>query len=457
LTWTPSRTRFVAFTTDSSDEALAAVAEDFGHVRRGTARGVVRPTSVAEVSEVVRAAASAGSALTVRGTGHSAGGQAVPHDSTVLDLTRVNAVGRIDIEAGTVVCEGGTTLRQLVEAVLPLGFLPRPLTNLLDLSVGGVLGIGGGVGPSSHLFGALASNVIKMRVVTADGTLHECSPTVETDLFEAVLGGLGACGVIVAARLRLRRARSRVRTFYLLYDDHERWIADQRLIADAGAEAIEGSCSALPQGLRGTGGRRSAFVHWFFPLHVAMEFDDAEPELPGDVNPYRILAVEDDDIGSFPGRHDARFETMRRIGAWSRAHPYVSAFIDRNALAEVLPAVLDALPLSLGDGYRGGFLFDRTDAPPLLALPSSNDVTFFSIMYPQILPELLTAALEAHEAIGELLIQAGGKRYAADWMGEMDEGRWRARLGDRYETWMKARRAYDPGGVFTSKLLSDGH
>jgi cytokinin dehydrogenase len=146
---------------------------------------------------------------------------------------------------------------------------------------------------------------------------------------------------------------------------------------------------------------------------------------------------------------------MRRIGAWDRAHPYVSAFIDREALAEVLPAVLDALPLSLGDGYRGGFLFDRADAPPLLALPSSDDLAFFSVMYPQIAPEQLADALDVHQAISDLLTEAGGKRYAADWLGEMDAAAWRVRLSDRYEAWMVARRTYDPNEVFRSALLSD--
>ena len=438
---------------DRSDEALAAAAEDFGHVCRGTARGVLYAVSAEDIAEAVTTAASAGSAVTVRGTGHSAGGQAVPHDSMVFDLSRMNSVGDVDVEDMTVSCAAGATLRQLVEATLPLGLLPRPLTNLLDLSVGGVLGVGGGVGPSSHLFGAIASNVVEMTVVTGDGVEHRCSRTTEPELFEAAIGGLGTCGVIVAARLRLRQAKSRVRTFYLLYDDHRRWLADQRLIADSDADAIEGFCSASPQGLRGVGGRRAGFVTWFFPLQVAIEFDEREPELPDGIAPYRVLAVEDDEIGFFPGRHDARFDMMRQVGAWGQAHPTISAFIDREALSDVLPDVLDLLPLSLGDGYRGGFLFDRRDAPPMLALPSSDDVAFFSIMYAQIAPERLADALVVHERISEVLMHAGGKRYAADWLGKMDEAAWRSRLGDRYDAWTSARKTYDPAGVFRSALL----
>jgi hypothetical protein len=144
---------------------------------------------------------------------------------------------------------------------------------------------------------------------------------------------------------------------------------------------------------------------------------------------------------------------MRRMGAWDRAHPYVSAFIDRRALAEVLPAVLDALPLALGDGYRGGFLFDQHDAPAQLALPTSRDLAFFSVMYPQVPPELLPEALDAHARLAALLTGAGGKRYLGDWMGEVDDDRWRAHFGPAYDGWVKARHAFDPDRVFTSALI----
>src|SRR5439155_22689957 len=139
-------------------------------------------------------------------------------DPIVMDLSRMNAVGPVDVDGQTVRCEGGAALRQLVAATLSRGFVPRPLTNLLDLSVGGLLGIAGGVGPSSHRYGAIAANVVEMDVVTGDGVLRRCSRSAEADLFDAVLGGLGLCGAIVSAELLLRPVKRRVRMFYLLYD-----------------------------------------------------------------------------------------------------------------------------------------------------------------------------------------------------------------------------------------------
>ncbi len=51
---------------------------------------------------------------------------------------------------------------------------------------------------------------------------------------------------------------------------------------------------------------------------------------------------------------------------------------------------------------------------------------------------------------------AGGKRYLADWMGEVDGDGWRAHFGPAYEGWMKARHAFDPNRVFTSALAHEG-
>ncbi len=105
------------------------------------------------------------------------------------------------------------------------------------------------------------------------------------------------------------------------------------------------------QGLRGIGGRRAGFAQWFFPLQVSFEFDDSAPQLPEELSPYQILHVEDDEISYFPARHDMRFEVVRRLGAWDRPHPYIGALIGAEALVEVLPLVLDTLPL--GEGHRG--------------------------------------------------------------------------------------------------------
>jgi cytokinin dehydrogenase len=431
--------------------ALESVSEDFGHVVRGSPAGLACPRTAEEVADVVTNAVSSGSRLTLRGLGHSAGGQALPADSVVVDLSRMNGVGSVDLECRTVHCDAGALFRDVVTATLEHRLLPRALTNLLDLTVGGLLSVGG-VGPGSHRHGPLIANVASLEVVTGDGVRHRCSRGENRDLYDAVLGGLGRCGVIVSAELELRPVRSRVRTYHLLYDDLSQWLADQRALARTdGLSSMEGFCSPNLQGLRGTGGRRAGFAEWFFPLQVSFEFDEAAPELPDDLSPYRVVHVEDDEIAYFPVRHDARFEAVRRLGAWERPHPYIGAFIGAEALGEVLPAVLDTLPL--GEGHRGTFFVAGDDVPPLMALPDAEDVVFVAIIYPQVLHQLLNDTLGAFERAGDLLVAAGGKRYVADWLGDVDEAGWRRHFGPRYGSWVESKRRFDPHGVFCSLLL----
>jgi cytokinin dehydrogenase len=436
---------------DQTAAALDSVTEDFGHVLRGSPAGLARPRTPEDVADVVREAVSSGSKLTLRGAGHSAGGQALPVDSIVVDLSRLNRVGSVDPERRTVHCQAGALLRDVVAATLEHQLLPRALTNLLDLTVGGLLSVGG-VGPGSHRDGPLIANVASLEVVTGDGSLRHCSRSENRDLYDAVLGGLGRCGAIVSAELELRPVRSRVRTYYLLYDDLGRWLVDQRALARTdGVSSMEGFCSPTAQGLRGSGGRRASFAEWFFPVQVSFEFDEVAPELPRDLSPYRVVHVEDDEIAYFPTRHDARFETIRRLGAWERTHPYIGALIGAEALGEALPAVLDTLPLA--EGHRGTFFVAADDVPPLMALPDAEDVVFIAVIYPQLLPQFLDDTLGAFKSAGDLLVEAGGKRYVADWLGDVDDEDWRRHFGPRREWWVESKRRFDPHGVFRSLLL----
>src|SRR5215212_4899341 len=151
---------------------------------RGSPAGVVRPRSVEQVLDVVTEAVASGAKLTLRGVGHSAGGQALPVDSVVVDLSEMHAVGPVDPERQTIHCEAGALLRDVVAATLEHRLLPRALTNLLDLTVGGLLSVGG-IGPGSHRHGPLVANVASLEVVTGDGSPRRCSRSENRDLYDA--------------------------------------------------------------------------------------------------------------------------------------------------------------------------------------------------------------------------------------------------------------------------------
>jgi FAD/FMN-containing dehydrogenase len=73
-------------------------------------------------------------------------------------------------------------------------------------------------------------NVLELNVVTGDGNELTCSPASNPDLFDGVRAGLGQCGIITRASLRLVRAPARVRRFQLSYRNLGALTADHRLV-----------------------------------------------------------------------------------------------------------------------------------------------------------------------------------------------------------------------------------
>ena len=417
---------------------------DFGRLVEGHATGHVRPTSVEEVVAAVASARRTGGRLTIRANAHSFGGQAVPHRSEVLDLTGLDSVW---VEGATAVCGPGVTLRQVVDATLPQGLLPRTLTNLLDLTVGGLLSVGG-IGPASQAAGPLVANVSSLTVVTPEAALVTCSKTERRELFDAALCGLGQYGVIVEAQLVLREVLPHVRTFHLLYDDHRAWLEDQMKLAGT-VTAMEGGCVPVPLGLRGTGGVRRPYITWMFPLQIATEYDEIPPALPSGVVPYRILHVEDDETRFFPARHDARFAAMKRLGGWDLPHPTVSALIDPESLLDLLPELLAAIPPTIGEAHRQVAMVDVRDAPALFPGAGRGLMAFFNVMHGGAPPGLLEAAMAGIGQVRNLVIDAGASTYAADWLGSPGDA-----VPDSVDARVAAKKAHDPHGLFCSRLLS---
>ncbi|XP_056692398.1 cytokinin dehydrogenase 3 isoform X2 [Spinacia oleracea] len=88
------------------------------------------------------------------------------------------------------------------------GFAPVSWTDYLYLSVGGTLS-NAGISGQSFRYGPQISNVYELDVVTGKGELFTCSKKKNSELFDAVLGGLGQFGIITRARIKLEAAPKR--------------------------------------------------------------------------------------------------------------------------------------------------------------------------------------------------------------------------------------------------------
>jgi FAD/FMN-containing dehydrogenase len=104
--------------------------------------------------------------------------------------------------------------------------------------VAGILSAGG-ISNSSHLFGAVVDTVEQVDVVTGAGDLLKCSAQQNRELFELALAGMGQCGLIASAGVRLATAPKWVVRRDLMYDDLSKFLADAKHLAkEAKAEHI---------------------------------------------------------------------------------------------------------------------------------------------------------------------------------------------------------------------------
>jgi decaprenylphospho-beta-D-ribofuranose 2-oxidase len=139
-----------------------------------------------------------------RGAGRSYGDAALNARGAVVSHLRLNRLLDFDPATGVLACEAGVTIGDIVAALLPRGFFPAVVPGTRAVTVGGA--IANDIHGKNHpRAGSFASTLTELTLLTPEGRRVVCSPAVHAAAFWATAGGLGLTGVILSARLRLRR------------------------------------------------------------------------------------------------------------------------------------------------------------------------------------------------------------------------------------------------------------
>ncbi|XP_058108575.1 cytokinin dehydrogenase 7 isoform X2 [Magnolia sinica] len=208
----------------------APACTDFGGLNgsRPLALALARPAGPDDVAKVIRAATrSSGLTVAARGNGHSINGQAMAARGVVLEMRAMDS--RMELRQGYVVVAGGVLWEDVLMECLEHGLAPRSWTDYLGLTVGGTLS-NAGISGQAFRYGPQTSNVSEMQVVTGKGDIVVCSERENSDLFFAVLGGLGQFGVITRATIILQPAPDMVRWIRVVYGDFEEFASDAEFL-----------------------------------------------------------------------------------------------------------------------------------------------------------------------------------------------------------------------------------
>ncbi len=251
------------------------------------ARAIVRPASTEELSGVMRLCQEAGQTVVPWGglTG-LVDGITCTADDVVVTLERMNAIERVDADAGTMTVQAGAVLQTVQEAASGAGwqfavdFGARGSAN-----IGGMIGTNAG-GNSVVRHGMMREQVLGLEAVLADGTVisnmnEMLKNNTGYDLKHLFIGSEGTLGIVTRAVLRLRPQARSVQTAFVALDS----FADVAgLLRRLGVE-LEGKLSSFEvmwrnfyQVMTVESCKHQAVLPPEYPYYVLLESEGADPE-----------------------------------------------------------------------------------------------------------------------------------------------------------------------------------
>jgi decaprenylphospho-beta-D-ribofuranose 2-oxidase len=432
---------------------------------RGWGRGpgatgwVVRPErdeSVTAALELYRGGAGAWTGLLARGMGRSYGDAAQLGGGLVVETRGIRGF-QVDAAAGTVTAGAGVTIGELLDAVVPAGWMVPVVPGTQHVSVGGA--VASDIHGKNHgVAGTLGSHVAAIGLLTAAGELIECAP--EDEVFAATLGGMGLTGVIVWARIRLAPVSSPL----LAVDTDRVRDLDAALasLAEPGgphrvawldllgsppgrgivtrAEYLPGD--AVPPGARGgaTVASRAAVPSWW-------------PR--GLLRPETVRAFNELRFRTAPARARGQVESIGRhmfpldaLDAWPRLYG-PRGFVQYQLVVPYgAEATLEAVIGELQRASVPCYLAVLKDFGPANDAPLSFPIAGWTLALD--LPRAALGLGPALDRCDALVAQAGGRVYLSK------DARLRPdallAMYPRLEQWRAVREGIDPDGVWRSDL-----
>jgi FAD/FMN-containing dehydrogenase len=154
-------------------------------------RRFVLPTTEDEIVNLIKSS----NGVRVFGAGHSFNNGVVA-DDTLISLDRYSGLIRRD--GYNVALRGGTRVRDASKLLLSQGLAFENLPSHDAQSIAGIISTD--VHGTGRDWGFVSQEVLSIKLIDGKGEVYECRPT--DDLFQAAIGGIGACGIITEVVVR---------------------------------------------------------------------------------------------------------------------------------------------------------------------------------------------------------------------------------------------------------------
>jgi FAD/FMN-containing dehydrogenase len=206
----------------SQDQAFL-VNDVHSHFNPTWVERVVLVGSLVAIRQIVATAREEGKSLCIAGSRHAMGAQQFGSGSILLDVRPLCRMLAFNAEQGTIEVEAGIQWPQLIECLDVVQKEAGWRWTIAQKQTGAdFLTLGGALSANVHGRGLrmkpIISDVESFVLVDAQGAVHTCSRTQNSQLFRLVIGGYGLFGVIYSVTLRLV-ARCKVRRVVEILQD----------------------------------------------------------------------------------------------------------------------------------------------------------------------------------------------------------------------------------------------
>lgn len=409
---------------------------DFGRTLTSVASEVVRG-SAADALERARATSRC---LTVRGAGHSCGGQTLGEG--VVFETMMPEHFEACVDGTTVGVSAGSCWRDLEFSLNKRGLMVPVATDFLSLSVGGTLSVGG-FGFESLVRGSQIDHVASARVRLANGQ----STVLRSDdeLLRFVLAGLGRLAILEEVGIELvpflpvTRSHTRHHASLLAMAEAIRWVGESRWTRPSTHCAVQ---------------------YWPNGPTIERIGDEHESRAALEAAPRPAWARAEHQTGTFAMR---RFIDHLEIKRWVDSFPghrriWCDFGFTHAALLRFVELVDRARATPLGSVTRAVYLA-VIKAPPTERCPAAFDLripgepyTYTCGLYAMV-PEgdsaLLQNAVAQLRDVTAAAIELGGRPYLYGRYDLTDADRMRC-YGRDYSRFLDLKRALAPDNRFAS-------
>ena len=426
---------------------------------------LLRPHTAGELPAML-ALARDGRGMITRGMGRSYGDAAQLRDGFVLDTTELKGI-ELDRDTGIVTAQAGVTIGELLERLVPAGWMVPVVPGTQHVSVGGA--IASDIHGKNHgADGTFGSHVESLTLLTASGEVTEVSPERDAALFGATLGGMGLTGVILSARIRFRPVSSALLS--VDSDRVERLEDALAVLTSPGgrhrvawldllgrgirgvvtrAEHLPASAAAGAAGRRGRGASAGATVPSRATVPTWFPSAVLRPETVRAFNALKFAATPRVQRGH-PEPIGAHMFPLDALDAWPRLYGPLGFVQYQLVVPYGAERAMEQVIEELRRARVPCYLCVLKDMGPANGAPLSFPIEGWTVTLD--LPRAAAGLWPALDRCDELVVAAGGRVYLSK-DARMQPATLEA-MYPRLEEWREVRERVDPEGLWRSDLAA---